>query len=98
MDRNSDVGENSLFTQPDKESTNNILAGNDMGKEAGLVGENILNNNIKEIYRDDNDNFLAKNKLKATKSWLNLYFFFFLFFQLFTSLIFKKSLKKYFTC
>lgn len=30
-----------------------------------VLSENILNGNITEIYRDDNDNFLSKNKLKA---------------------------------
>lgn len=30
-----------------------------------VLSENILNGNITEIYRDDNDNFLKNNKLKA---------------------------------
>ena len=57
IDRNSDVediGEISLFNQPDKELTNNILPGNDMDKEAGLVGGNILNNNKADTLEKNN--------------------------------------------
>jgi hypothetical protein len=60
IDRNSDVeavGENLLFNQPDKELTNSLLPGNDKGKEAGLVGENISNNNKADS--------LEKNKMKG---------------------------------
>lgn len=57
IDRNSDVediGGISLFNQPDKELTNNILPGNDMDKEAGLVGGNILNNNKADTLEKNN--------------------------------------------
>ena len=57
IDRNSDVediGGISLFNQPDKELTNNILPGNDMDKEAGLVGGNILNNNKSDTLEKNN--------------------------------------------
>jgi hypothetical protein len=57
IDRNSDVediGGISLFNQPDKELTNNILPSNDMGKKAGLVGGNILNNNKADTLEKNN--------------------------------------------
>ena len=57
IDRNSDVediGGISLLNQPAKELTNNILLGNDMGKEAVLVDGNILNNNKADTLEKDN--------------------------------------------
>ena len=70
IDRSSDVGEISLFNQPDKELTNNILPGNDMGKEAGLVGGNILNNNKADSLEKDNrvKGFVVGGNLKVGMS------------------------------
>ena len=70
IDRNSDVediGGITLFNQPDKELTNNILPGNDMGKEAGLVGENILNNNKADTLEKNNKvkGFVVGENLKV---------------------------------
>ena len=70
IDRNSvveDIGGISLFNQPDKELTNNILSGNDMGKEAGLVGENILNNNKDDTLEKNNKvkGFVVGGNLKV---------------------------------
>ena len=70
IDRNSDVSENSLFIQPAKELTNNILPGNDMGKEAGLVGGNISNNNRANSLKKDNTvkGFVVGGNLKVGMS------------------------------
>jgi hypothetical protein len=70
IDRNSDVSENSLFIQPAKELTNNILPGNDMGKEAGLVGGNISNNNKADSLEKDNTakGFVVGGNLKVGMS------------------------------
>ena len=70
IDRNSDVediGGIALFNQPDKELTNNILPGNDMDKEAGLVGGNILNNNKADTLEKDNKvkGFVVGENLKV---------------------------------
>ena len=70
IDRNSDVediGGISLFNQPDKELTNNILPGNDIGKEAGLVGGNILNNNKADTLEKNNKvkGFVVGENLKV---------------------------------
>ena len=73
IDRNSDVediGGISLFNQPDKELTNNILPGNDMAKEAGLVGGNISNNNKADSLEKDNTvkGFVVGGNLKVGMS------------------------------
>jgi hypothetical protein len=73
IDRNSDVediGGISLFNQPDKELTNNILPGNDMGKEAGLVIGNISNNNKADSLEKDNTvkGFVVGGNLKVGMS------------------------------
>mgnify|MGYP001573758999 FL=1 len=70
IDRNSDVediGGISLFNQPDKELTNNILPDNDMGKETGLVGGNILNNNNADTLEKNNKvkGFVVGENLKV---------------------------------
>ena len=65
-----DIGENSLLIQPDKELTNNILLGNDMAKEAGLVGGNISNNNKADSLEKDNTvkGFVVGGNLKVGMS------------------------------
>ena len=73
IDRNSDVediGGISLFNQPDKELTNNILPGNDMAKEAGLVGGNISNINKADSLEKDNTvkGFVVGGNLKVGMS------------------------------
>jgi hypothetical protein len=73
IDRNSDVediGGISLFNQPDKELTNNILPGNDMAKEAGLVIGNISNNNKADSLEKDNTvkGFVVGGNLKVGMS------------------------------
>ena len=70
IDRNSDVediGGISLSNQRDKELTNNILPGNDMAKEAGLVGGNISNNNKADSLEKDNmvKGFVVGGNLKV---------------------------------
>ena len=70
IDRNSDVediGGISLLNQPAKELTNNILPGNDMGKEAGLVDGHILNNNKADTLEKDNKvkGFVVGGNLKV---------------------------------
>ena len=73
IDRNSDVediGGISLLNQPAKELTNNILPGNDMGKEAGLVDGNILNNNKADTLEKDKTvkGFVVGGNLKVGMS------------------------------
>ena len=73
IDRNSDVediGGISLLNQPAKELTNNILPGNDMGKEAGLVIGNISNNNKADSLEKDNTvkGFVVGGNLKVGMS------------------------------
>ena len=70
IDRNSDVediGGISLLNQSAKELTNNILPGNDMGMEAGLVDGNILNNNKADTLEKDNKvkGFVVGGNLKV---------------------------------